>query len=87
MDLDGKNIVVTGGASGIGKAMASRFIAEGAAQVVIADINGDVLEDVAQEIGATAITTDVSKESDVSILSGQLNQNTDISTCFATTRV
>lgn len=65
MDLDGKNIVVTGGASGIGKAMASRFIAEGAAQVVIADINGDVLEGVAKEIGATAITTDVSKESDV----------------------
>ena len=43
MNLDSKNIVVTGGASGIGKAMASRFIAEGAAQVVIADINGCLL--------------------------------------------
>ena len=65
MDLKGKVIVVTGGASGIGKAMASRFIAEGAEQVVIADINGDVLEGVADEIGARAITTDVSRESDV----------------------
>lgn len=65
MELKGKNIVITGGASGIGRAMASRFIQEGAAQVVIADINGDVLEAVAADIGATAITTDVSKESDV----------------------
>ena len=65
MELSGKNIVVTGGASGIGRAMARRFISEGAAQVVIADINGEVLEGVAAEIGARPITTDVSKESDV----------------------
>ena len=65
MDLKSKNIVITGGASGIGSAMAERFIHEGAAQVVIADINGDALKAVAANIGARAIITDVSKESDV----------------------
>jgi NAD(P)-dependent dehydrogenase (short-subunit alcohol dehydrogenase family) len=65
MDLKSKNIVITGGASGIGRAMAERFIHEGASQVVIADINGDALQAVAADIGARAITTDVSKESDV----------------------
>jgi len=65
MDLKDKNVVITGGASGIGRAMAVRFIQEGAAQVVIADVNGEALEAVALEIGARAIRTDVSLESDV----------------------
>jgi len=65
MDLKSKNIVITGGASGIGRAMAVRFIKEGAAKVVIADVNGDALEAVAAEIGARAIKTDVSNELDV----------------------
>ena len=38
MDLAGKTTVVTGGASGIGRALAIRFAAEGA-RVVIADID------------------------------------------------
>jgi NAD(P)-dependent dehydrogenase (short-subunit alcohol dehydrogenase family) len=65
MDLKGKVAVVTGGASGIGRAMAARFINEGARQVVIADINQENLDRVAADIGARAIKTDVSNEADV----------------------
>lgn len=62
MELKDKVVVVTGGASGIGRAMATRFLKEGAKQVVIADLNEDGLKTVADEIGARAITTDVSDE-------------------------
>jgi NAD(P)-dependent dehydrogenase (short-subunit alcohol dehydrogenase family) len=62
MELKDKVVVVTGGASGIGRAMATRFLKEGAGQVVIADLNEDGLKTVADEIGARAITTDVSDE-------------------------
>ncbi|NIQ95621.1 MAG: SDR family NAD(P)-dependent oxidoreductase, partial [Desulfuromonadales bacterium] len=62
MQIKDKVAVVTGGASGIGRAMATRFLAEGARGVVIADINESQLNDVAAEIGAMAIKTDVSME-------------------------
>lgn len=65
MRLTDKVAVITGGASGIGRAMAERFIAEGARQVVIADINVKQLEQVADEIGALAVPADVGKEEDV----------------------
>ena len=68
MDIEDKVALVTGGASGIGRAMARRFIKEGARQVIIADLNEDGLKQVAQEIGARAITTDVSDESAVARL-------------------
>lgn len=51
MDLNGKVAVVTGGAHGIGRAMALRFAREGAAGVVIADLDGDDAARVAEEIG------------------------------------
>jgi NAD(P)-dependent dehydrogenase (short-subunit alcohol dehydrogenase family) len=47
--LSGKSAVVTGGASGIGKAITQLFLEEGA-QVVIADINGALLEKTAKEL-------------------------------------
>ncbi|MVT09432.1 SDR family oxidoreductase [Chitinophaga tropicalis] len=64
MKSQGKIIVVTGGASGIGLAMAKRFIAEGAT-VIISDINEKALIEKAQETGATPIAANVSKEEDV----------------------
>ena len=62
-DLQGKNAFVTGGASGIGRAVAEEFIAHGAA-VVIADIVDATA--VAEEIGAQAVTCNVAEESSVS---------------------
>ena len=53
MRLDGKAIYVTGGASGIGKSVATAF-AEAGADVAIVDINLEGAKEVAEEIaGAT----------------------------------
>ncbi|MXY36476.1 MAG: SDR family NAD(P)-dependent oxidoreductase, partial [Dehalococcoidia bacterium] len=57
-DFEGKVAVVTGGASGIGLAMATRFAAEGM-RLVLADIEEDVLEEAAaglRETGAEVLT-------------------------------
>jgi NAD(P)-dependent dehydrogenase (short-subunit alcohol dehydrogenase family) len=60
-----KVVVVTGGASGIGRAMARRFAAEGARHVAVADLQADAAGRVAQEFGGSAHAVDVSREKDV----------------------
>ena len=50
-DLTGKVAVVTGGASGIGKALAARFVAEGM-RVVVADVEAGALDATVSELGA-----------------------------------
>ena len=65
MNLEGKIAVVTGAASGIGRALARRFKEEGAKAVAMADLQGDALEAFAREIGGLAVVTDVSKASNV----------------------
>jgi len=55
MRLPGRVAVVTGGASGIGRALARRVAAEGAAGVVVADLDGAGAEGVARELGGAAI--------------------------------
>ena len=62
-------VIVTGGGSGIGRAAAKGFAAEGA-RVVVADLNGEACEDAAREIldqGGTAIPAqcDVAVDDDV----------------------
>jgi NAD(P)-dependent dehydrogenase (short-subunit alcohol dehydrogenase family) len=65
MNLTDKIIIVTGGGNGIGRALCRRFAAEAAKAVVVADVDLTAAEQVAAEIGGTAIRTDVSREDDV----------------------
>lgn len=58
-DLSGRNALVTGGASGIGKAAAIRLVEHGA-QVVVADVDDVNGERVAAELGARYVHLDVS---------------------------
>ena len=61
MKLSGRHVVVTGGANGIGAAMARRFVTEGA-RVVVADLDEGPLMKVAAETGALGVPTDVRHE-------------------------
>ena len=62
--LTGRRIIVTGGASGIGRATARLFRGEGAA-VAVLDRSDNAAKAVADEIGAVAITCDVSDPASV----------------------
>jgi NAD(P)-dependent dehydrogenase (short-subunit alcohol dehydrogenase family) len=65
MDPAGKHIVITGAASGIGRACATRF-ADAGATVVIADLDGEAARAAAAEIdGALGIQTDVGLEQEI----------------------
>ena len=65
MKIAGKHAVVTGGASGIGRALARRFAAEGARAVTVADLDADGTAAVADEIGGVGVATDVSDEAQI----------------------
>jgi NAD(P)-dependent dehydrogenase (short-subunit alcohol dehydrogenase family) len=65
MELASKNVVVTGAASGIGRALAERFAAERPAGLVLADLDLDALRGVADPLGATAVSADVGREQDI----------------------
>ncbi len=64
MELQGKHYIVTGGSSGIGRAIAEKLIGEGAS-VLITGRDEEKAETVAQEIGARAIAADVASQEDV----------------------
>ncbi|HTZ26231.1 MAG TPA: SDR family NAD(P)-dependent oxidoreductase [Streptosporangiaceae bacterium] len=64
MELNGTAAVVSGGASGLGEAVA-RDLAAAGARVVVADLNEQQGKAVAEEIGGLFVRTDVSDEQSV----------------------
>lgn len=64
MELKDKVAVVTGGATGIGRALCRRFASEGA-RVIVADIDAAGAAEVAGSINGLAVTTNVAVEADV----------------------
>lgn len=65
MEIKDKIVVVTGGASGIGKAMVQRFHAEGAKQLAVADLDAAGAAAVAESVGGWSMAVDVSNEADI----------------------
>lgn len=62
MDIRDKNVIITGGAAGIGEGLAQRFVADGARHVVVADLDEAGALAVADRIGCTGVGLDVSDE-------------------------
>ena len=65
MQVRDRIVVVTGAASGIGRALAQRFAKEGAKLVVCSDLNGEGAASVAKEIGGISFATNVAQEADL----------------------
>ena len=68
MELNGRNIVVTGGGSGIGRALVRRMAAEAPKTIVVADLDIDAAQAVAQAVGGVAVKTDVSRPDEITAL-------------------
>ena len=62
MRIAGKVAVITGAGSGIGWALAERFMAKGAKAVVAADLQEDALEELARSCGVVPAVCDVTDE-------------------------
>ena len=74
MNLKNKNIVITGGADGIGKALAERFLNESPNSVHLIDINPNVIQ-VAELMGVKGYIVDVSNPNKLeSTLNDIINQ-------------
>ncbi len=73
MRVQGKVVVITGAAHGIGAALARRFAAAGAAGILVADLDGEAARDLAEELQrsgchAIATRTDVGVEAEVAAM-------------------
>lgn len=71
MRVENKVVVVTGGAAGIGEALARRFKKEGARAVVVADLDGEGAARVAADIGGFGMRADVASEAEIRCLVDQ----------------
>jgi NAD(P)-dependent dehydrogenase (short-subunit alcohol dehydrogenase family) len=65
MHMQGQVVVVTGGGSGIGRALCHRLAQAGAAAVVVADLDGAGAERVATEVGGLGLAVNVGVEAEV----------------------
>jgi len=72
LELKDKIIVITGGGSGIGAAMARCFAKEAPAHIICADRNEDGARAVADEVGGTAVGVDIASEAGITALIEQV---------------
>ena len=82
MDIERKVVVITGGASGIGKAVGKLMVNKGADKVILADLNENLLNKTAEEIGAIPIVCDVSNEESVKALVNEVTLQTKVIDIF-----
>ena len=75
MELKDKICVVTGAASGIGRALCEAFAGEGAKHVVCVDMNGAGAAETAKTVGGTAFTVDVSSEAQITEMIDAVESN------------
>lgn len=68
MKVENRVVVVTGGASGIGKAMCERFAADGAKAVVAVDLNEAGAKAVGENVGGMGIGCNVGDEASVNAM-------------------
>jgi NAD(P)-dependent dehydrogenase (short-subunit alcohol dehydrogenase family) len=68
MELKDKVVVITGGSGGIGKAMAKAFLNEGAAGIMLADLDAAAVVQAAADIGCNGMACDVTDEAQVAAL-------------------
>lgn len=75
MQVKDRVVVVTGGGNGIGKALCERFHAEGAARVVVADLEQEAAERVAEAIGGRAYGLDVRDEAQLAAMVADVEES------------
>ncbi|NUW41785.1 SDR family NAD(P)-dependent oxidoreductase [Nonomuraea rhodomycinica] len=73
----GRTVLVTGGTSGIGRAVAARFAADGA-DVVITGRRPDTVEPAAEELGVRGLACDSARPHQVAALAGELGGPLDV---------
>ena len=76
MDVAGQVVVITGGASGIGRALAYRFADEGAKGIVVADLDQEGATEVATDLdNAIAVGCDVTDPHHAGVLISAAEQS------------
>lgn len=65
MELTDRNVVITGAGSGIGRALAERFAVERPRALVLADLDRDAVDAVAEQVGGVGVRADVGHEEDI----------------------
>ena len=68
MDITDKRVLITGGASGIGTGLCRRFREEGVRALIIADLNGEAVAALADELDAVGVTLDVRDEAAIAAM-------------------
>ncbi len=75
MDIKNRIAVITGGATGIGAALARRFRAEGARKVVVAGLQPALLAQVAADVDGIAVPCDVADEQQLQALVARVERD------------